>query len=373
MRVLVTTYPAEGHFHPVAPLALALQRAGHDVRVATDREFGRWVEACGLPVLPAGRAQAELVAATSTLDPEERAVRLFTSVWVPEFARGVLAHLDGWRPDVVVSEEGEHAGPLVAGVLGVPSVTHSWPAPAREPSARAALAGALEDIWRTFGQDGPVRVFGDTYLDCCPPPWQTPDAATIPGLIAVRPTSFDGPALPPPPWLGDLAAPVVLVTLGTVTLFARPDVLRLIVESVAPLAGSVIVATGPLPDTVIAPGPRVHVAAYVPLSTVLPAVDLVVCHGGAGTSTAALLADVPQLVVPQGALSQGRMAAAVARSAVGVVVDEQPLRPAVVTSAARELLGDSRFRERIAAARVAVDARPGPEALAACLVDDLSR
>lgn len=275
--------------------------------------------------------------------------------------------MNGWRPDLVVSEEGEHAGVLLAAVFGIPAVTHSWPAPARPLETRAALEVALQDVWPAFGQEGPARLWGDRYLDCCPPPLQTSDIKTIAGVVAVRASLFDGPPVVPPSWLENLVRPVVFVTLGTVSLFARPEVLRKIVEAVRPVAGTVVVATGPSPETVVPPNRNVRVARYVPLSAILPVSDLVVSHGGASTSTACLLAAVPQMVISQGAPSQRRVAAAIVRSGVGVSVDAQALQPEALSAAASELLEDSDVRDRIDAVRATLDALPEPEEVAAYL------
>ena len=367
LRVLVTTFPGKGHFHPVAPLALAMRRVGHDVRVATHPGFGRWVEACGLSVLPAGRSQEELVAATAALPPQARSIHLFTTEWMPSFANDVLSSAGAWRPELVVSEEGEHGGPLLATLLEIPAVTHSWPAPARPQEVRAALVDALDDIWRAFSCNAPPRPWGDHYLDCCPPPLQTPDIETVAGVITVRPSVFDGPPCPPPPWLEDLVRPVVFVTLGTVAIFARVDVLRFIVDAIRPVAGTVVVATGPLPETVVPPHPRVHVARYVPLSVVLPTADLVVSHGGASTSVAGLLAAVPQLVIAQGAPSQRRIAAAIAKAGVGIAIDALPDEPEALALSVRELLTDTNVLHRIHAVLSTLDRLPLPEEVAGYL------
>ncbi|HEX2273450.1 MAG TPA: glycosyltransferase [Acidimicrobiales bacterium] len=367
--MLVTTFPGKGHFHPVAPLALAMRRVGHDVRVATHPGFGRWVEACGLSVLPAGRSQEELVAATAALPSPERSIHEFTTEWVPSFASDVLSSADAWRPELVVSEEGEHGGPLLAALLEIPAVTHSWPAPARPLEVRAALVDALDDIWRAFGCNAPPRPWGDLYLDCCPPPLQTTDIETVAGVITVRPSAFDGPSRPPPPWLEDLVRPVVFVTLGTVPLFARADVLRFIVDAIRPVAGTVVVATGPLPETVVPPHPRVHLARYVPLSGVLPTTDLVVSHGGASTSVACLLAAVPQLVIAQGAPSQHRIAAAIAKAGVGIAIDALPVEPEALALSVRELLTDNDVVHRIHAALATLDRLPPPEEVADYLAE----
>ena len=363
MRVLVTTFPGHGHFHPAAPLALALQRAGHDVCVATHASFGRWVQACGLTVIPAGRSEHEMVVEAAAFRPEERPARLFTSISVPAFACDVLAACERWRPDLIVSEEGEHAGPLIASVLGVPGVTHSWPAPARPPEERAARAEGLEGVWRQFGQGQP-RLYGDCYLDCCPPSLQTSAVESIEGVMAIRPILFDGPPAAPPRWLDDVVSPVVFVTLGTVPMFANPEILRLIVQSVEPEAGTVVVATGPHPESAIPLHPKVRRARYLPLSAILPVTDLVISHGGASTTVACLLASVPHLVIPQGAPSQRRAAASVAELGLGGALDGRQLDRATVASAATQVLNDPRVRDRINAVRASFDALPGPEEVA---------
>jgi UDP:flavonoid glycosyltransferase YjiC (YdhE family) len=372
MRVLVTTFPGYGHFHPVAPLGLAFRRAGHDVRVATHPEFGRWVESCGLPVLPAGRPEHDTISKTAGLSPQERAVQQFTTVAVPPFANDVLEAAEQWRPELVVSEEGEHAGPLIASVLRVPSATHSWPAPARPVSERRAREQALITIWREFGQPGPVRSYGDVYLDCCPPPMQSDAIDSIDGAMTVRPTLFDGPPdAATIPWFADLDAPVVFVTLGTVAMFARPDTLRLLVDAVAAEAATVVVATGPNATSVVPTNAKVRCARYVPLSAVLPVTDLAVSHGGASTAVACVLAGVPHLIVPQGAPSQSRTAERVAALDIGATIDEGRFDAATVRAAVRALLNDGEIRDRIAAVRGTLDPLPGPDDVARHLVGSI--
>ncbi|MEA3020099.1 MAG: hypothetical protein QOI47_1623 [Actinomycetota bacterium] len=369
MRVLVTTFPGYGHFHPVAPLALACKRAGHDVRVATDAGFGRWVQSCGLTVMPAGLSQDDAVSRVAHLSPSERPVSLFTTIAVSPFARDVLSASERWQPDLVVSEEGEHAGPLIASVLGVPSVTHSWPAPARPVEERTARLAALDAVWRAFGQRGRPRLYGDVYLDCCPAPLQTVAIDGVDGVLTVRPTMFDGPPSAAPPFvLERLEAPVAFVTLGTVAMFSPPDTLRLLVDAVARDFATVIAATGPHPASVIPARANVRSARYVPLSAVLPVTDLVVSQGGASTTVACVLAGVPHLIVPQGAPSQQRAAASVVSLGIGGAVHGDRLDAPTVASAARALLGDREIHDRIDAVRAPLDALPGPDRIARELV-----
>ncbi len=62
MDVLLTTIPSHGHLHPLVPVARALRECGHSVAVATAPDFAAAVEATGLPAIPAGVPEAELVA-----------------------------------------------------------------------------------------------------------------------------------------------------------------------------------------------------------------------------------------------------------------------------------------------------------------------
>ena len=151
MRVLFTCHGAYGHFHPVAPLALAVQARGHDVVVATSPAFVEWVRKCGLRAEPIGLTAAEFnerVDALGITDRRMAAFHLFSTVAVPPMATDLIELGQRWSPDVVVHEEGEYAGPLTAARLGIPCITHSWTAPARPGSERAhqALAGVGDPI-----------------------------------------------------------------------------------------------------------------------------------------------------------------------------------------------------------------------------------
>src|SRR5467141_1019580 len=54
MRVLFTTLPGAGPFHPLVPLAQTLQAAGHEVAFACARSYCPTVEATGFRCFPAG-------------------------------------------------------------------------------------------------------------------------------------------------------------------------------------------------------------------------------------------------------------------------------------------------------------------------------
>ncbi|HSH83380.1 MAG TPA: hypothetical protein VLA19_33015, partial [Herpetosiphonaceae bacterium] len=51
LRVLITTAPGLAHWHPLVPVAQALQAAGHEVAVACSPQFAAVVEASGFQAL----------------------------------------------------------------------------------------------------------------------------------------------------------------------------------------------------------------------------------------------------------------------------------------------------------------------------------
>lgn len=365
VRLLVTSVPGLGHLHPVLPLGLAAVRAGHEVRVATGADQLDWVQRCGVQGEAAGLTHAGLVqqGASLGLTGPERPRQMFTTIAVPPMAEDLLALVDRWSPDVVVHEEGEYAAPLVAALRGLPCVTHSWPAPARSTAGRALLDEPLGAVWQRFGAAGPPRQTGQLYLDACPPLLQIPSLDQVAArIVPVHAQAFDGPAQPAPSWLAALPHPAVYVTLGTEPTFCRPDLLQRLVDAVAAVAPGVVVSTGPHPPEVLAPHRAgVHVVQYLPQSLVLPAVDAVVGHGGAGTTVGALLHGRPLLVVPGTAPSQQACAAQVRAAGVGLRLDWDDATPERLKNAVTELLSRADLQSAAQAARAVLGDLPTPD------------
>lgn len=118
------------------------------------------------------------------------------------------------------------------------------------------------------------------------------------GLL--RPVPFSEPATLPT-WDARCGArPLVYLTLGTA--FGTPELLTTVIDGLARLDARVVVATGRVrPDQLGAVPDDVTVLAWVPQADLLPHVDVVVHHGGSGTTLGALTVGAPQLVLPQGA------------------------------------------------------------------------
>jgi UDP:flavonoid glycosyltransferase YjiC (YdhE family) len=369
MRLLFTSFPAYGHFHPLAPLALAARDASHDVRVASGPDLATWIESCGLASSPVGLGHEDVQrAAQSRFSKDTWAGHMFTDIWVPAALPGLLALSSAWKPDLVVHEEQEYAGVLLAAMLGIPCVTHSWHAPVRPAAGRRKLQQLLEPIWAEHLPGRPARTAGELYLDACPAPLQSDEIAEIEGVLAVRPVPFDGPPVDGPAWLAELPRPAAYVTLGTVPVFSTPERLRLIVDAIAPLVAAVVVTTGPNPIEELGDlAPNVWPARYLPQSQLLNRVDLIASQGGAGGTLGALLHGLPHLVLPQGGQSQISVARSIQQIGAGLSLDPAAQDEASIQAAASALLQDPVYRATATRIGLELQDRPSPAEVIAIL------
>ncbi len=246
MRVLFAGLASPGHAYPMVPLAVAARGIGHEVHFAA----GEHVHA------PLGRV------GLNPFRPADSFYEIYAEDLEPDLKR--------LRPDLVV---------------------HGWGVPEVAVAARRAGIPAL---WHGFGRLFPAgigleRPDGGTHLDICPPSLQDAGFLATADRIVLRPVPFAEP--------GDFRGPLIYLTLGTA--FGTPEVLTTAIEGLATLGTHVVVATG---GVLLGPQPA-HVTArtWVPQAAAISQADLVVHHGGSGTTLGALAAGVPQLLLPQGA------------------------------------------------------------------------
>lgn len=373
MRALFTCVPGYGHFHPMAPLALALRAAGHDVAFATEERFCGRVERAGFDAFPAGLGPGKVFERALALPdavapgPENAArfgAQMFAAVAAPAKAPDLVAIAERWRPDLVVADVTDFAGPVAAAVAGVPCVAHGL-----GPRFPMELFEAAEELaapaWEAWGLERrPLAgMFGCAYLDTCPPSLQSAEAGRLAAVARpMRPVAFDalpGDALPA--WAAELGArPVVYVTLGTVDNEAE-GVIEAAVEGLRGEPVDLVVTVGPSRDPEeLGPQPaNVHVERYVAQSLLLPSCDVVVAHGGSGTLLAAIALGLPMLLLPQGA---NQFTNAERAEALGVArcLGPPDVRPQTVRAAVRALLDDPSYRLRARAVAEEIAAMPSP-------------
>lgn len=337
------------------PLAVAMRDRGHDVLFATAASVHPTIGAVGLTAVAAGADAATIRSEFERRVPDMDAIAyedrrqvafttLFADIAAPLAAPDLLGIAAAWRPDVVVHDVAEYAGPLVAARTGCPSVTHSFGRVVPAPIAHAA-ARIVAPLWQRHGVtvDGYGGLYGAVYLDICPPTLQAPDIENVPTFVApLRPEFPEGSDEGLPDWRYNDNWRSVYVTLGTINNGSA------IFETVLSALGNeqlnVIVTVGVNNDPAhfATMPPNVCIRRYVPQAALLPSVDAVICHGGSGTMLGSLAHGLPLVILPAAA-DQFYNADACQRAGVGAVLTPDEVTVQAIASATFVLLDEPRY------------------------------
>ena len=374
-RILFVSAPLPGHMDwgGMHRTAVALLARGHDVRWATEPYGFPHLERLGIPTfaLPTTGWLWPPPPMPANLSPQARArerQRRAVAVWLdPErvlpATEALLDLVRQWQPDLLVSEPFMAAAAFAAELAEVPLVIAGWPAtemPTRVPPHQAEAARLAQAWRRTMEQRLSVR---GTYWAPGPLPWLRSPHLHIAYFtrewyatwrVLIPPTLLVGgmppqPGGTPPAWMRALPEdrPWALITLGSA--FTQDEAFFLRAATVAhKLGAQVILATGDqaLAERLRAALPAdIHVATWVPFAHLFPRLRLVIHHGGVGTTHAALVHAVPQLVVPHAA-DQYYQAARVQRTGVGLALRVEQVRTPALEDALVTLLEDSHWRRR---------------------------
>jgi len=387
MRVLVTCCAGYGHLQPMMPLARALADGGHEVAVTVASDLVPRAEAAGFTAFASGITTGEGFGRLGELFPDRRFDRLlpeqifgwylphlFGEVLAPAMLRDLEGLVGEWRPDLVIHETTEFAGPVAAAAAGIPSacVTLGLRLP---ETIVDAVALAVAPLWRQRGlvPDPTAGIYRNLCLDITPPSFQPYESEL--GRAVLRPLR----PIPLPPVPGEKLAgwiearlhrPLVYMTLGTNTN-SDLSMFRAALDGLMAVDLDLLVTIGfdteaellePLPD-------NAHVEAYVPQSLLLPPCAAVICHGGAGTTFNSFAEGLPLLVLPQGA-DQYLIGDLVTATGAGLKLTPPEVTPASVREAVLALLQDGRYRAAAATLKAEIAAMPGPEE-AVLLIEDL--
>jgi UDP:flavonoid glycosyltransferase YjiC (YdhE family) len=360
MRVLFTAVPIYGHLLPLLPLAEAVGEAGDQPAVAVPPSMAHLVD--GLAVRPIGPEPAALLAENDRRTGGADMLDLRDISPVASFFAGTRVDLTfdealiqarDFGADVIVADEYDAVGSMVAAALRVPLIQHAIGLPVSPPP----LVPAMEHLLAPrYARRGLARVDRLALVDPWPTVLQGRHWSPPLDRLPIRPRAYAGSApadVPPRPAPGRTR---VLVTLGTVLLDAV--MLDALVDAVAALPDVDVLAAvppgvaHPLADS----RGNVHFVGFVPMAQLLAAgVSVVVAAGGAGTVLAALSHGIPMVLLPKGA-EKPMNAERVAAAGAGIVVDE----PAQAAEAVRKVLDDTSYRA--GAQRVAEQIRHAPDA-----------
>jgi UDP:flavonoid glycosyltransferase YjiC (YdhE family) len=281
--------------------------------------------------------------------------------------------IEGWKPDIVVREEGEYGGPVAAAIAGIPWVTHGWGCPLPGPETWVELGRLVAPQWEAANlalPNGPA-LYGQAVLDPSPPSLYAPAYPPLPHRHGIRPSPPDAGPDPGRAGRQRTGRRLAYVGFGTVALFRDPhDLLTAVVTELLALDFDVSVTTGSsqLAELLRALSPeRVEVGPWVDLAALVPRCAVVVCHGGAGTVLAALAAGVPLVLLPRGAPSQLRMSAACDRRGVGRAVAWKGGNDDQIGHALREVTTSEQIRDAASAVAAEIAAMPDPSTAIAIL------
>jgi UDP:flavonoid glycosyltransferase YjiC (YdhE family) len=379
MKVLFRTLPAYGHLYPMMPLAESARDAGHEVvfSTAAGEHFDR-LGALGYETHAAGATFDEAIAARfganrppTTVDGETdwHVIGEMFDECAVRVADDLVPLMGAIAPDLVIYEQTDVGAAVAADAAGVHAVCQAI-VRALPPDVHDRMYGTRPHaLQRRHGRGPSLDVArSGPVLDSYPPSLQA-SAWASPQRIALRPVPWSDPTAPLPSWIGRRSRPLVYLTFGTVPGY--DDSWTVAVEGLASLDVDVLVVTGPDAPVDLGPLPgNVHAESFVHHARLLPHLDLMIHHGGCGTTTGAWVHGIPQLVWPHGA-DHFINADVVESAGMGIVVKAPTAE--LVAMSARELIDEPSYRRVAAAVRDEIAAMPDPADVVARLAVGVHR
>ena len=363
MRVLITSVSAYGHLQPIIPLAKALVEARHEVAIAIGPDLRPRAEASGFTAFDAGMSIDAAFERLAVLFPDQLYNRLapseilgwylphlFGEVLAPAMLEDLDSVVQSWKPDVVVHETWEFAGPIAAAGAGIPSICQTLGLRI-DDTILDSVAAAVAPLWQQHGlrPDSTAGIYRTLCLDTTPPSLQDQESAKSREVVhPLRPVAeppVPGEVLPQ--WTEHRRnVPLVYMTLGT-NNGTNSDVsmFRSVIDGLEGLDIDVLITIGFGKDPAeIEPiAKNIHVENYVPQSLLLPHCSAVICHGGPGTILHSLANGLPLLILPQGS-DQYIMGDRVLSSGVGLRLVPADVNPASVRASVLALLEETSYK-----------------------------
>lgn len=323
-----------GHLTPVVEAARALAGLGHETAVLVPPSLSEAAADANVVFRVGGEPPRSVVDALwerLRAGPPEAVVglmdrELFAGHCTDAMLGAARNLCREWRPHLVVREPCEYATAVVAHDARIRQLQIGLSQSAIEYAVLEQVTDTLER--RATGVAGAIAAA--PYLTSFP---ASLDPSPWPNTHRFRP-SAGIPGELPDWWPRDLR-PLVYVTFGSV-LAHLPEarvVYRVVLDAVAGLEARILMTVGrALDPTALGPIPdNTHVERWVPQYEVFPHAQLVVCHGGSGTTFGALAAGLPLVVCPLFA-DQSANAQVVQDAGAGVVfIGRHPVHGGVGT------------------------------------------
>jgi UDP:flavonoid glycosyltransferase YjiC (YdhE family) len=316
-----------GHFNPLVPFLDAARRRGDQTLVVGPPALADMVGIRGFAFQAGAEpSEAEIRPIREQLPvvSHDEAMVLGNRELFGRLAAGAMlapmeATLRTWAPQLVLRETCEYASAIASPAADSLTVQVAISLAEAEAASIASAAPALEDHRKGLVDE----IWVSPYITTFP---ASLDPSPFPTTIRCHPGSAEG-ARPLPAWWDHNEAPLVYVTFGTVLghMSIAADVYRAAVEALGGLDIRVLLTVGQAfdPSQLGPQPPNVQVERWVEQAEVLTEADLVVCHGGSGTTLGALAASVPLVMIPSFA-DQFENTRRVAQQGAGLAVEPFP-------------------------------------------------
>jgi vancomycin aglycone glucosyltransferase len=329
VRVLLSTWGSRGDIEPMAGLAVALRELGVEPRICAPPDFAELLARVGVPLIPKGYSVREMLHGKAPVTPAD-APRVAADLVAMQFDT-VAPAAEGC--DALVASGLMPAGErTIAETLGIPYVFATFagrvlPSPHQPPLSRPGKPfppGETDNrvLWNLDAEkvnalyreplNARRAALGLTPVDnvhrhvLTDRPWLAADPVLSPwpgspDLDVVQTGAWILPDTRPLPedLLAFLAAgtPPVYVSLGSVRVPA--GIAQVAIEAVRGQGRRIVIGRGWADLALIDEQDDCFAVGEVNHQALFPRMTAVVHHGGAGTTTTAARAGVPQVVVPQ--------------------------------------------------------------------------
>ncbi len=343
-RIIINTFGSFGDIHPYMSLAMELQSRGHQPVLATMEYYREKIVDAGLEFTPVSpnlqqpkEQEQEMI--ERIMEPKTGARFLTEEIIYPAIRESYADLLEAViDADLLITHPAAPAGPLVGRQTGMP-----WISTVLAPlSFFSAYDMPVPPFWQWTSS---LRVLGPKFtkifLDTMKSQYKAKAVATFRDEIGVEDYGnpvFDGQhsptcvlamfsklfAQPQPDWpphthltgfcfydgrheppmsrellnFLDSGSPPVVFTLGSSAVWVARDFFNQSIEAIKKIGRRAILIIGDdrnkpgeLPEGILA-------VDYAPYQSLLSRAAAVIHHGGVGTTSQALLAGVPTLIVP---------------------------------------------------------------------------
>lgn len=370
MRVLITSVGAAGHIFPLVSIAHALRAAGHEILWATPA--AELVSQTGLPAFDSapdadimeiyGKVMTELGYVLQFGRDEYAKTIPMTAQMMAGFAEPVVDRTvevaQDWRPDLVLHDELDAVGPLVAGKLGVPAVDQVLSVCAYR-DIREQTRQHLDDAYDRHGVTGQPEK--SAVLDTRPPSMRRHDF----GGWSMRCLPYNSSGVLPRWLVQEPARPRVAITFGTtIPAFTGLDAFRPMIEAAGQVDAEFVLASGDADLSVFGELPgNVRGAGWVPLNALLRTCTAMIHHVGGGTALHGLDAGVTHLTLP-GTADSWQVSEVITERGLGVEATPAEVDADLI----RTVLFDPSMRAAAAEVKAEIGAMPTPADLVPRLV-----